>query len=240
MMPATRARRTAIVSVLLLLGGCPAPTETQVRATGPVVASPASSGNTAAERATDSLPAIAGAEGYALLPERIDVAEDGKAVDCIARAIAQAAPTARQLPFDKLRDGLFPWLEPGTKPYMEEDLLALLKRPLLQERLKSLDIRYVVHIGGRRLDQTARSYGGCSIGGCVDFTSQNVGAQLSATLLDLREGVALGGRDATSRGTSAGLLVGIVPIIFIAPTGSRVCSEVGNAIAKAFAAGEQR
>lgn len=236
----SRLRRTAIVAVFLLMGGCPAPTETQVRATGPVVASPAISANTTAERAPDSLPAIAGAEGYALLPARVDVADDSEAVNCIARAIAQAAPTARQLPLDKLRDGLFPWLEPGTKPYMEDDLLALLKRPLLRERLQSLDIRYLVHIGGRRLDETARSYGGCSIGGCVDFTSQKVGAQLSATLLDLREGVALGGRDATSRGTSTGLIVGIIPIIFIAPTGSRVCSEVGNAIGRAFAAGEQR
>lgn len=219
-----------------LLGGCPAPMETQIR-----TIAPSTSGTPRAEEAAAALPAIAGSEGYVLLPQRVDVKEDAEAVDCIARSISQAAPKARRVPFEQVRDGLFPWLEPGTKPAMPEDLLELMKRPLLSDRLKTFDVRYVVHVGGREMHQTPNNHFGCALNaGCFDFTSQKRASQLGATLLDLRDGVALGGRDATARGTATTVVIGIIPIMFLAPTGSQVCTEVGTAIAKAFAAGEAR
>lgn len=230
-------RPAATLAAALLLGGCPAPTETQVRPLGIAAQSPATTADAEGKIEPISLTPVSGTDGYVVLAERINIYDDEDAVGCIAKAIASDAPTARALSADTVRDALFPWLEPGTKPHADEDILALAQQPLVQSKLRQLGVRYLVHVGGRRMDGEYRDSFACSGAACGSFATQQLGARLSASIFDLAEGKSLGGASATSTGRAVGVTIGILPIVFYPYTGSRVCTEVGTAIARAFAAG---
>ena len=72
-----------------------------------------------------------------------------KFADCVQNAIHRVCANLQFFPPEKFVDSLFPWFEPNTAPKNEEDLDALLKNRLVQERIDKLDVRYVITIGGQ-------------------------------------------------------------------------------------------
>ncbi len=221
----------------VLLAGCPAPTTTEVKpiAASAGTATPAGTEGMAGERV--EIPPIAGAEGYVVYPAVLDMVDQEEAAACIAAAIARDAPQARAIDPARFRDALYPWMEPTTKPRYEDQMQALARMPQIQERLSQLELRYLIQVDGRRNDGTYRGTTACTGAGCFSAGSQSMASSLSATVWDLREIRALGGIDARSSGTGVDLVVGIIPIVFIPYTGARVCTEAGDAIGRAVAAG---
>lgn len=217
-----------------LLAGCPAPTTTEVKPIAAAAGAPAAAG---AEKPAADIPPIAGAEGYVVFPAVLDIVDQEEAAACIAAAITRDAPQARAIDPARFRDALYPWMEPTTKPRYDDQMEAFARMPHVRERLRQIGLRYLIQVDGRRSDGAYRSTSGCAGTGCFSAGSQSMASSLSATVWDLTEVRPLGRIDARSSGTSFDLVVGIIPIVFIPYTGARVCTEAGDAIGRAMAAG---
>ncbi|WP_119421931.1 hypothetical protein [Desertibaculum subflavum] len=141
-------------------------------------------------------PSRVGDAAFAVLPERLEV--DGRIAECVAESLSDALHGMPMVKTSVLRDRLYPWLEPSTKPYFSSDLAALLDHPVIRERTAQLGIRYIVHAGGGRLGGAYRDVTTCFGALCLDLpTSKDLGSQISARAFDLE--AATGGAEHPSR-----------------------------------------
>jgi hypothetical protein len=80
--------------------------------------------------------------------EAVALAGERHFADCVGDALAKASPMTRIVSANEFRSQLFPWFEPKTAPRTADGLQALIDKPLVAKRLRALNVRYVVFVGG--------------------------------------------------------------------------------------------
>lgn len=126
--------------------------------------------------------------------------------ECVARVLAHEAPESRLVRQAKMRDAMFPLMEPGTEPRSESDLVALLQRPDVRERFVLMGLRYLVIIGGGKQTEPARGFIACGAGmgggGCLGYMWQNERSEFHAALWDLPGQALIAHPSAQTQGTT--------------------------------------
>ncbi len=155
--------------------------------------------------------------------------------DCVGRVLQSDSPmqVISELEFI---DAFYPWFEPRVAPKNLSRLKRLLEEPALNEKLISMDIRYMVWIDGQTNTVDSSGSMGCSIGpggaGCFGFSSWDDESSYEAIVWDLDSFKEKGRVNVDSEGTS--YLVGLViPVPFIARVQNDACIGIGKQI-KAF------
>ncbi|MFZ5555290.1 MAG: hypothetical protein ACOZDY_00985 [Pseudomonadota bacterium] len=155
--------------------------------------------------------------------------------ECLAASIRAHAPGVRIVPRQKIRDALYPRLEPATQPPTEEAFAELLARPAVQERLRGLGLTHLVAFtGGTDAPPfqggilCGTGYGG---GGCLGFAWQDKTTTLAAALWDLERRERVAQEKARTEGTTI-VPAFVLPIPLIADTHTAACQELGAQVAR--------
>jgi hypothetical protein len=169
-------------------------------------------------------PPAAHVAGVALLPlaplaDRAEIA--AHAQECLGERLRPAIAVVDD---ETLRARLFPWFEPSTRPADAAGLLDFLGEPALRASLDAIGVRYVVlFVGGTT---TNFDKGGILCGNvCFGFSWGTRSSSFTAIVLDAREGVLAGDRQAR-RSADVYMPAFILPIPLIAATESKACDAL--------------
>jgi len=155
----------------------------------------------------------------------------GSLEKCLARRLAQAYPDGSLVPGGRIRDMLFPLLEPATQPASEADFAALLSRPDVRQRLgKRLDY-LVVFSGGTESEPRGgiicgAGYGG---GGCLGLAWINKDTRIDVVTWALGETVSATHQGSRVEGTTW-VPAFILPIPIPALTEAEACRDMSRQI----------
>lgn len=155
---------------------------------------------------------------------------------CVGRAMRTVSPMLRLIPPGEFRASLFPWFERATAPDSLVELASLLNKPLIQEQIATLGIRYVIAVTG---DTTkGQDKGGIlpSYSGLIGYKWWDRQSQLSATVWDLKATRSLGTVEVSASGRDS-LLAFILPIYIGAPTERTACRDLGQQLARYLTGG---
>jgi hypothetical protein len=134
------------------------------------------------------------------------------------------------------QDAMFPWFEDQTAPKTVSDLNNLLTRPVVRQRISSMNIRYLVNIEGGTISDDS-GYPGLFCGGagygagCIGLGQQNKTTKLNAIIWDLSKGTKAGDLSVTSAGQSV-IPAFIVPFPFLAYTEADACERFASELRK--------
>ena len=185
---------------------------------------------------------IASYQAIAVLPQGVSP-DDMDVAECVARKVQRTTPTPRVIPAQEFRDALFPWFEPTTAPNTPDELGSLLDKRLVQERIVSLGVRYVIFLSGTTAQGDfggpffcGGGYGG---GGCFGYIAADRKSHISATIWDLEEADSPGTVDVETSGTI--VVPAFILPFFVTPamTETYACSVMGERLAR-FISGEKR
>ena len=152
--------------------------------------------------------------------------ENVRFAKCVAKAILNNKPDQRFFAADAFKDALFPWLE--TAPNTPDDLNILLARPLVQDRISELGVRYIIVLaGGTKVDSSWKRPFFCGYSGCLGLTWWDRKTNLLAIVWDMKAGNKAGELTATSSGTAV-VPAFVIPIPFIPLTETTACSDLGR------------
>ncbi len=164
---------------------------------------------------------------------------------CIRQGLEIDASEFRVERYGAIRDALFPLFETSTQPQSENELLALLGRPVVRARLLGIGLRYLVVVGGSKQADAPRGGLICDssagVPGCLGFAWQSEQSELHAILWDLSTQAVVGRPSAQAAGTSF-VPAYVVPIPVYAHSWEEACVVLGARIAqavKAQASGER-
>jgi hypothetical protein len=163
--------------------------------------------------------------------QKVTVIHPGKlsedVADCIEKTLSGFCPILQFYPHEEFVDTLFPWFEPGVAPESKEDLEALLKNRVVQDRISKLGVRYVIFLSGGTGHSSTRSeifipglFGSVTI-------SDEYSTDIWVTVCDLKELKLLLKTDSHERGSSYWGFVYVIP--FLIPgrnTEDLVCDEI--------------
>jgi hypothetical protein len=68
--------------------------------------------------------------------------------ECVLKGMHRANRKLTFVDSQEFKDTFFPWFEPGTAPEKVDDLVLLLNKPLVQEKITQLGLRYVISVSG--------------------------------------------------------------------------------------------
>jgi len=126
------------------------------------------------------------------------------------------------------RDATFPWFEFERAPRTVEEMNTLLSRPLVRQRIASLNVRYLISIAGDT--ESGIGFPGLLCGyGCFGLAWGHDTSRLSAVVWDIVRGDQAGTLLATTSGTSVAPAF-IIPFFFIAYTQDDACEALAAEI----------
>lgn len=188
----------------------------------------------------------------------------GKFSDCAAAVMQKANPSLRVVHEREFRDSVFPWFEPDIAPDTDDELAALLQRPVVSNRVAQLGVRYVVVVSGVTTtgpvtdlgvpaDAAQRSV--CSSQARLNKAlsqeenpatlsqaplggaSWDEHTSLSVRVWDLRAAQSAGSIAAHASGHGAVGIFVVVPFAFVPDTADTVCDDIGWRLAQFFSGG---
>lgn len=204
----------AVLAVALLVTACAVPTKTEFE----VVAEKLHT----TDQAIVLFPANRGAKELTLT----------KFARCL-KAELEESVTPKPKIMDTLvfQDAMFPWFEFEQAPRTAGELNVLLSRPLVRQRIASLNVRYLVSIaGGTEIDDVFPGLlcGGAGPGvGCLGLMWEDRTSRLNAVVWDIVSGAQAGKLSATTSGTTV-VPAFIIPFPFIAYTDHDACQALAR------------
>lgn len=134
-------------------------------------------------------------------------------------------------------DALYPWFEPRTAPKHLKRLKKIMQDPVIQDKVRREQIRYLVWLDGEIDAQSATGAMTCTMTaagpGCFGYTTWDKYAMFEATIWDLVELTEEARIRVDSEGTS--YVLGIVaPIPLLTPVESQACAGMGNQLKSYF------
>lgn len=166
--------------------------------------------------------------------------DDDSFAECVRGVLHRTSPTLRVIPPQEFRDALFPWFEPGIAPGTPEQLALLLEKPLLQDRIARLGVRYVISVRGLTAQGDAKGAILCGVsyrgGGCLGFAWMGRESTMSAVVWDLEQPLSPGTVDVTVSGTIF-MPAFILPIPIPVFTETRACAEIAEKLAEFLGGG---
>ena len=148
-------------------------------------------------------------------------------------ALEREVPGVEIVDERRIREALYPLLEPSTQPLTEEALGALLAREDVRERLRMLRVeRLLVYAGG---ESPAEQSGGglCSYYGCYGYAWRSERSRLDAALWNIATAAKVETMEASAEGTTA-IPVFVLPIVLRADTLGQACDRLGQRVATTF------
>jgi hypothetical protein len=149
---------------------------------------------------------------------------------CLVRSISRRAPGIVVVSQRRVREALYPLLEPETEPATEEGFGQLLTRRDVQARLKALNLRFVVAFTGGTRREAPKGAVLCSYG-CFGYEWQVEQTHLDAALWDLKLAARMGVADANTRGRSI-MPAFVLPVYIAAQSLNEACDNIGSKIAQ--------
>lgn len=157
---------------------------------------------------------------------------------CVHKVIQNAATHLEFVSSVDFQNALFPWFEASTAPRTTEELALLLNEAKIQERIESMNVRYVIVVSGRttKTDPEGPIIGGVSPagGGFIGFTKWNKDTHISAIVWDLGEVRKAETLEVNVAGTAVVIAFGL-PLPIIPATETEACNLLGNRLAKLLA-----
>lgn len=121
---------------------------------------------------------------------------DNTLAECVQRELEIDIPNLKFIPEDKFRDALFPWFEPNTSPQSIEDLGSLMNHPLVQDRIQSIGVHFIIFVGGYQFKGEFGGpfmvVGGFGAAGAFGYISADRKTQITAVIWDFKKKVSLG------------------------------------------------
>ncbi len=158
-------------------------------------------------------------------------------VECIGQRLESGISGLNVLPAPEFTDTVYPWFEPRTAPLQLDRLATILEQPLVQERLTSLKIRYIIWITGATEQINQGGSLTCAVGpgggGCFGFGTWEDESAYEATIWDFAQLSEAGRISTDARGTSYIPAI-IVPIPIMARVQSNACDGMGEQILSFF------
>ncbi|HET7525137.1 MAG TPA: hypothetical protein VFK10_04275 [Burkholderiaceae bacterium] len=154
---------------------------------------------------------------------------------CLSASTPRSSPTAGEPSPGAVRDAVFPWFEPGILPRDTQGVQATLDRPLLQDRLRQLDISHLLLFTARRARVATGAtpiptpYGVfgpyvAQISETIDATVWDVAARLSIAQVE------------TTRVQTTRRLGDVLPIPVVSSNESQVCARLRATVRDAVGA----
>jgi hypothetical protein len=159
--------------------------------------------------------------------------KDKSFAECVQKELENYIPILRFIPEDKFREALFPWFEPSTSSQTMEDLGSMMNNLLVQDRIRSIGIRFVIFVAGHESKGkfggpffAGGSYGGV---GALGYTSSDRKSEISAVIWDIKEMASLGDVQVEKSGSFKWIGL-FLPIPIPDSTRSGACSETAKRI----------
>lgn len=150
---------------------------------------------------------------------------------CVAESLEDARLTV--YPRQRFVNQLFPWFEPRIAPTTIDALPRLLADPVIAQRLRSTDVRYVVWLDGATRDADNGGAMSCAVGPgggvCLGFLWWEEEAAYKASVWDLSDLQSVGKVSVDASGTSYMPAV-ILPLPLMARTQAAACNSVADAL----------
>jgi hypothetical protein len=171
---------------------------------------------------------------FSFAPDTEDVKDEATIVKCITDSLRARRPGQRMVSFEEFQRVAFPRLTPATAPKRPEFLELMFRDAAFRRRIETLNLRYVVYIGG--VSEIGKKSGGgiCYIGpvsGCVIVREWDRDTRIGATVMDIDRRQVVGKTEARAAGKSWFALVVIVPIGNVADTEGKACWDLGAKLA---------
>lgn len=201
------------VLVAFALGGCVTATVQQVRQT----ATGMDEGDSIVVMGRRNRPSQSEAESYF--------------IDCVSRNMGSGADKVAVISEQEFMDAMFPWFEPRTAPINTTDLPALLRQPVLAERIREIGLKYLVWLEGSTKRVSQGGTLSCTLtpggGGCFGFLSWENDSSYEASIWDAHTAKTAGRVSSDAAGTSYMPAV-VVPIPLIARVQSSACVSLAE------------
>lgn len=134
-------------------------------------------------------------------------------------------------------DSVYPWFEPRTAPLGLKRLGKMLNEPMIAERIRAQNIRYMIWIDGSTQTTDSEGSVSCAIGpgggGCFGFATWEKEAVYEAIIWDLDNTSENGRVKVTAKGSSYMIAIGI-PVPIIAQVQDQACEGIGNQLGTFF------
>jgi hypothetical protein len=149
--------------------------------------------------------------------------------ECVAESLEDAQLTV--YPRQRFINRLFPWFEPRIAPTTTDALPRLLADPVIAQRLRSTDVRYLVWLDGATRDGDLGGAMSCAVGpgggACLGFLWWEQEAAYKASVWDLNNLRPVGRVSVEASGTSYMPAV-ILPLPLLARTQAAACDGVAD------------
>ena len=144
---------------------------------------------------------------------------------CVQKALKRTCLDMKFFPSDEFVKMLYPWFEPNTAPESQEDLEAMLKSRLVQDRIDKIGVRYAITITG----ETGRSYSELYRTGTG---TARAWTEINASVFDLRDAKlqAIAESSKYKKRDYLAWPINLAPVII--GTEYPVCKEIGETIAQ--------
>ncbi|MFC1534800.1 hypothetical protein ACFL7M_15710 [Thermodesulfobacteriota bacterium] len=157
--------------------------------------------------------------------------KDKSFADCVKKELKNNISTLKFIPEDKFREALFPWFEPSTYPKSVEKLGSMMNNHLVQDRIQSIGIRFIIFVGGYESKEKFGGpfivAGGFGAVGALGYTSSDRKSEISAIIWDVKEMASLGDVQVEKSGSFKWIGI-ILPIPIPDFTKSKACSETAK------------
>lgn len=160
---------------------------------------------------------------------RYSVDKEQEFAKCIAVAMKEQHPTVRVIPPEEFRRRALPDIPPEHLSNLSQLPFG---DPAFRERLRALDLRYLIALDGGTNVHLGSALGG---GGpaAIGVIGQNRKSSVHASIIDVEVG-SEARLSAYAEGDSSVLIVGLPVAVFVAYSETRICRELGAAISTYF------
>ena len=209
----TSARPLAVLLASVFLSGCVTATVEQIRQTETALAE----GDAIVVMGRRNRPSQAEAE--------LDF------INCVSRNMGSGSNNVAVISEQQFRDAVFPWFEPRTAPLNTTDLPALLREPVLAERIREIGLKYLVWLEGSTRRTSQGGSLSCTLtpggGGCFGFLTWENDSSYEASIWDTHTAKTAGRVSSDAAGTSY-MPALVVPIPIIARVQSSACTSLAE------------
>lgn len=178
------------------------------------------------ELPSDTIQVLAPGEAVTIVSGAFDDA--GKAPLCVSESLHASNPAIRRIPPEEFRDSLFPWFEKATAPRREEELAAVMSRPLVKARLEELNLRYLVEVNDPSTSEGSFKGPHLILAG-VGWAERE--SEITASVWDLKEAAHVGSARVSTSGHNVVATWIIFSGIFLPATETTACQELGRGLA---------
>lgn len=205
--------KIAAIAITIMVSGCVTATVQQVRQTE------------TAMTAEDSIVVI----GRRNRPSQGEAELDF--IDCVSRNMSSGGNGVQVISENQFMDALFPWFEPRTAPLNTNDLPALLRQPILAQRIREIGLKYLVWLDGRTKRTSQGGSMSCTItpggGGCFGFLTWENDSSYEASIWDAHTARTAGRVSSDAAGTSYVPAL-VIPIPLIARVQTSACVSLAE------------